>query len=107
MHALATDLRNQLERTVIAARDIAEGAARAALVTLAVERTEPFPSMDEDQRRLRRALRAVARQHGGGHKTAGMRALVEEMAYGVKTPQEALDWAAEECQVLLDEFWKG
>ena len=35
---------------------------------LAVERPEPFASMSEDQRRLRRGLRAKARQLGGGNR---------------------------------------
>ena len=30
---------------------------------------------------------------------------LEEAAYGVKTPAEALEWAAEEGQALLDEVW--
>ena len=66
MPPLPTNLRTQLEKATIAARDTAESAARAALITLAIERETPFTSMPEDQRRLRRGLRAKARQLGGG-----------------------------------------
>ena len=30
---------------------------------------------------------------------------LEEAAHGVRTPEEALNWAAAECQTLLDEAW--
>jgi len=59
MPALTANLRAELERAVIAARDHAESAARTALGTLDVERAEPFPTMNEDQKRLRRAPRAA------------------------------------------------
>ncbi len=81
MPPLPSTLRNQLEKAIVRARDSAEESARAALVTLAVERNAPFASMSEDQRRLRRALRAKARQLGGGSQMAGMTPLVEEIAY--------------------------
>lgn len=86
MPALPDTLRTQLEKTVISARDAAEDAARAALERLAVARPEPFSGMDEDQRVLRRALRAKAAQLGGqpikaGGIQAGWERLVEEIAY--------------------------
>ncbi len=81
MPPLPSDLRSQLERTVIAARDMAETATRASLIALAVERDAPFPSMSEDQRRLRRGLRAKARQLGGGNQRAGIPLLIDEIAY--------------------------
>ncbi len=81
MPPLPSTLRNQLEKAIVRARDSAEESARAALTTLAVERNAPFASMSEDQRRLRRTLRAKARQLGGGSQTAGMTPLVEEIAY--------------------------
>ncbi len=81
MAPLPSDLRSQLEKTVIAARDQAENAARATLTTLAVERAEPFTTMNEAQRRLRRALRAKARQLGEGDMTAGLPLLIHEIAY--------------------------
>jgi hypothetical protein len=74
MQTLASDLRRQLERTVIGARDVAEAGARVALEGLAVHHHEPYGYMDGDQRRLRRRLRAHARSLGdrldarsGGH----------------------------------------
>jgi hypothetical protein len=81
MPPLPTDLRSHLERTVIAARDTAETAARASLIALAVERDAPFASMSDGQRRLRRGLRAKARQLGGGNQTAGIPLLLDEIAY--------------------------
>ena len=74
---LASAHRTLLERTVVAAREQAEAAARAILVTLAVERPDAFPTMSEEQKTLRRALRAVARQLGGDRGQAeGMPQLV-------------------------------
>lgn len=32
--------------------------------------------------------------------------MLEEALFGVRTPQEALEWAATESQELLDEFWE-
>jgi len=78
---LPSPLRSTLEKAVIAARDEAEKAARAALVALAVERPEPFAALPESARRLRVALRARARQLGGGDLAAGLVPLAEEVAY--------------------------
>jgi ABC-type glycerol-3-phosphate transport system substrate-binding protein len=39
--------------------------------------------------------------------TALLSEAIEEAYYGVKTPQEALDWAAEQGQEVLDGFWSG
>lgn len=64
MQTLSTELRRQLERTVIEARDIAEIGARAALEALAVQHHEPYGHMDPEQRKLRKRLRAHARQLG-------------------------------------------
>jgi len=81
MPPLPSELRSHLERTVIAARDAAETAARASLTALAVARDAPFPAMAETQRQLRRGLRAKARQLGGGDQTTGIPLLVDEIAY--------------------------
>jgi hypothetical protein len=81
MPPLPTDLRSQLESTIIAARELAERAAAAALTTLAVRRDEAFPAMTDAQRRLRRALRQYARHLGEGVLTAGIDALIHEIAY--------------------------
>ena len=86
MPALPSDLRRQLERAVVRARRVAEDAAAAVLVTLAVEQPEPYPSMSQEERRLRVALRARAALLGGGLiREGGIRMgrdlLVEEIAY--------------------------
>ncbi|WP_029131814.1 Eco57I restriction-modification methylase domain-containing protein [Sedimenticola selenatireducens] len=85
MKTLSTEFRRQLERTVVAARDIAEAGAKVALEALAVQHHEPYGHMDGAQRTLRRRLRAHARQLGdrpdarsGGH---GIDHLVHECAY--------------------------
>jgi len=64
MPALAPALRNNLEKTVVAARDLAEAAARVALHRLAVDERDAYPSLNEEQRALRVTLRARARQLG-------------------------------------------
>ena len=81
MPALPARSLRAFEKEIVAARDVAEAAARAALTRLAVAETRPFHTMDEGQRRLRRALRARARQLGDGNQQAGMPRLVEEIAY--------------------------
>src|SRR5260370_35834426 len=81
MSPLPTELRSLLERAIIKARDVAEEAALAALNTLAVMRDEPFASLNAEQRRLRNALRAKARQLGDGSLTKGFQPLIEEVAY--------------------------
>ena len=64
MTTLSADLRRQLERTVMQARDFAETGARAALEALAVAEPQPYVHMDTAQRDLRLRLRAHARQLG-------------------------------------------
>ena len=61
---LATNLRNDLGRAIVKARQAAEGGARNALESLAVERHEPHGSMSPDERKLRNRLRARGRQLG-------------------------------------------
>ena len=85
MQPLSTELRRQLERTVIEARDIAEAGAVAALEALAVHHHEPYSHMPPEQRQLRRRLRAHAR-HLGDRVEADSRKhtidhLVQECAY--------------------------
>ena len=75
MQTLPTALRQQLERTVIEARNVAEAGARAALEELAVHHRESYRHMDTEQRTLRRRLRAHARQLGDRPNT-----LVQETA---------------------------
>jgi len=81
MPSLAPSLRKLLEKKVPDARQIAEEAARAIMDTLALNRPEPFPAMTPEQRRLRNALRAKARQLGNGSQVEGFEPLVEELAY--------------------------
>ena len=85
MQTLPTDLRRQLERAIIEARNVAEAGARTALEELAVHHHEPYGHMDTEQRTLRRRLRAHARQLGDylearrGEHT--IEYLVQETAY--------------------------
>jgi hypothetical protein len=83
MSPLSSELRSILERAIIKAREIAEEEAKAALIRLSVNRNEPFASLSTEQRRLRNALRAKARQLGGGSslQDKGFDLLVEEVAY--------------------------
>ena len=85
MPALASDLRKTLETTVVKARDKAEGGARDALTALAVDASEPFGSMSEEERKLRNRLRARGRQLGDQRDpqkgTQSIERLVREMAY--------------------------
>jgi hypothetical protein len=85
MPALASDLRKTLEATVVKARDKAEGGARDALKALAVDASEPFGSMSEEERKLRNRLRARGRQLGDQRDpqkgTQRIERLVREMAY--------------------------
>ncbi len=84
MQPLNKTLRNLLERTIRNARDIAEDAARAALEQLAVGEAEPFAHLSEQERALRRRLRAHGRQLGdslNGSEAQTMDRLIEEVAY--------------------------
>ena len=58
MRPLEKSLRNNLERTVKEAREVAESAARAALEQLGVSEAAPYPHLSDDGRKLRRKLRA-------------------------------------------------
>ena len=85
MKALSTELRRQLERTVVEARDVTEAGARGGLEALAVHHHEPYGHMSDKQRRLRNRLRAHARHLGdrvdarSGAHTIDL--LVHECAY--------------------------
>ena len=81
MTALDPDLRSLLDRAVVNARESAERAAAAALQRLAVGRREPFATHSGDQRKLRVALRAKARQLGDRDLVRGVELLTEEVAY--------------------------
>lgn len=64
MASLSRDLRRELERTVIKARNAGEDGSRKALQSLAVHHHEPWSSMKVEQRGLRNRLRAHGRQLG-------------------------------------------
>ena len=84
MPTLLTDLRKTLERTCIAARNLAERAAKAALETLAVHHERSYEHMNEDQRKLREKLRARAKQLGDERDEKGnskINHLAQECAY--------------------------
>ncbi len=84
MQPLDKSLRNQLERTVKQAREIAEAAATAALGQLGVGETTAFEHLSDDEKTLRRKLRVHGRQLGdalNGGKVQSIDRLVEEVAY--------------------------
>ena len=81
MASLESTLRSALEKAVIAAREEAYDAARAALDVLAVNQQRAFETLTGEQRALRNALRAKARQLGSGNQSAGFILLFEEVAY--------------------------
>jgi hypothetical protein len=85
MKPLEKTLRNKLEKTVKEARDTAEAATRTSLEQLGVGEASPFAYLSEDQKELRRKLRAHGRQLGDQRKpetgTQEIDRLVEEVAY--------------------------
>ena len=84
MQPLDKPLRNQLERAIKDARDVAEAAAEAALEQLGVSDTAPYPHLTEPDRDLRRRLRVHGRQLGDHRRPNGEQAvdrLVEKVAY--------------------------
>ena len=81
---LPKTLRTQLENTVKAARDVAEVAATAALTQLAVGEGKAPDYLTEDQKALRRRLRAHGRALGdvkASDDSQSIRHLVWETAY--------------------------
>lgn len=84
MPTLDKTLRSQLERDIKKARGIAETAARAALEQLGVGEAAPFEYLSEEERALRRKLRAHGRQLGDplhSDKVQALDLLIEEVAY--------------------------
>ncbi|WP_324692124.1 DNA methyltransferase [Cobetia sp. D5] len=83
MQPLEKTLRNQLDRTIRKARPVAEQAAEAALEQLGVGEENPPSYLSEDQRALRRRLRAHARSLGDPLKDGAQAVvhLVGEIAY--------------------------
>jgi hypothetical protein len=84
MPALASDLRRQLENACVKAREVAEAAARSALMSRAVDVAEPFAHFTPDDRKQRNRLRARGRQIGDEivrGKTQAIDRLTQELAY--------------------------
>jgi hypothetical protein len=85
MKPLDKILRNQLERVVKDARDLAEAGARSALEQLGVGESTALGHLSEPERDLRRRLRIHGRQLGDNRKekrgTQEMERLDEEVAY--------------------------
>lgn len=81
MPPLEPDLRRDLERAVVRARDTAEEGARAAIAVLGVEASAAPTALSPADRDLRTALRARGRSIGGGVLPLGIDGLVEEIAY--------------------------
>ena len=71
MTILGKPLRRQLETTIKQAREIAEEAAKEAIARMGVAEAEAPPHLLEDNRVLRRRLRAHARTLGDTRDTAG------------------------------------
>ena len=83
METLSKPLRKQLEDAVVKARDEAESAARAALMHLGIGDSEAPKHLTDDERVLRRRLRAHGRQVGDHRRPDGHQAidhLVQETA---------------------------
>lgn len=84
MQALEKNLRNQLERTVKQARQVAEAAAQATLEQLGAGESHAPTYLDEARRELRRRLRSHGRQLGDVLQADGSQSplrLREEIAY--------------------------
>jgi len=73
-------LRSTLEKRIVEARDASEAAARIALESLAVHEREAYANLSEEEKALRRALRAKARLLGTRPED-DLSPLVEELAY--------------------------
>ena len=81
---LDRDLRNQLERVVVEARDESEAGAQAALEQLGVGEPTPYAHLTPEERDLRRRLRAHGRSLGDERQVKGVQEtlrLMEEIAY--------------------------
>ena len=90
MTTLASNLRRQLERVVMEARDVAEAGAQAALEAMAVHGRKPYAHMESGKRAQRRRLRAHGRQLGDRRDP--------------RTGDQTIDRLAHECAY---EHWHG
>jgi hypothetical protein len=73
--SLDKTLRNQLEKTVVRARELIEKAASEALTRLGVEVAEVPAYLNENERKLRNRLRAHARQLGDKLQSNGKQSI--------------------------------
>ena len=90
MTTLAPNLRKQLERAVVEAREVAEAGAQATLEALAVHYRESYSHMSSQECSLRRRLRAHGRQVGDRRD--------------VRSGNQAIDRLVHECAY---EHWHG
>ncbi len=85
MQTLSRELRRELERTVVKARNVAEEGAKKAIEHLAVQSSEPWKGMTAEERTLRNRLRAHGRQLGDvrdpNKGTQSIGKLITECAY--------------------------
>lgn len=90
MQALDKDLRSTLEKTVRAARKVAEAAARAAVDQLGVGHDKPEPFLSDAEKALRNRLRIHGKQLGDARDSKStnptygkqeVQRLVQEVAY--------------------------
>ena len=84
MPALESNLRKQLERVIIEAREVAEGAAVSSLQKRAVHEAKPYPHFKEAERKLRNKLRAKAKQKGdirNDDDTQSIDRIAQELGY--------------------------
>jgi len=84
MQPLDKSLRNKLEKTVVQARKISEAGAQAALDQLGVKEPFAYKHLSDQEKDLRRKLRAHARHLGNGRTPDGVQSidrLMEEVAY--------------------------
>lgn len=75
MSTLSRELRRVLENTVVEARSIAEGGAKAGLESLAVHKPDPYKTTSLDERDLRLQLRARGHQLGDTRGRQGEQSL--------------------------------
>jgi hypothetical protein len=85
MNVLSKEFRSILEVTVIKAREVAEAASKIVLEQLGVDSSTPYSYLSDEQKVLRRKLRAHGRQMGdcrnSKSQTQEIERLIEEVAY--------------------------
>ncbi len=92
MAALHADLRKQLEKAIVGARDVSEAGARAALKQLAVDQADPFKNMAPERLELRVKLRLGV----GNSETFAMRRRPNR---SITSPRSAVTNTGTECSL--------